>query len=155
MDEKNTKITDIYLPLIAIGLALVIMLIDVIFLSKKAYANPLQGMLIIVIGKTVLYTVVMMLGLLLCSWFGYSFDPFFVSLLQLVAVALLAGAVGDTLGILIGGAASYLNIVIFLGLMGYFFSDDAMNALIAIFLVYAGHSIVTFLLLPMVKTFLT
>jgi len=155
MDEKNTKIKDIYVPLISIGLAFVIMMIDALFLSNGAYANPLQGMLIIVIGKTVLYTVVMMLGLLLCGWFGYSFDPFFVSLLQLVAVALLAGAVGDTLGTLIGGAASFLNIVIFLGLMGYFFSDDAMNALIAIFLVYAGHSIVTFLLLPMIKTFFT
>lgn len=155
MDEKNTKIKDIYVPLISIGLAFVIMMIDAIFLSKRAYDNPLQGMLIIVVGKTVLYTVVMMLGLVLCSWFGYPFDPFFVSLLQLVAVALIAGAVGDTLGILIGGVASYLNIVIFLGLMGYFFSDDAINALIAIFLVYAGHSVVTFLLLPMVKTFFT
>ncbi|MBA7619992.1 hypothetical protein ES703_27334 [subsurface metagenome] len=155
MDEKNTKIKDIYVPLISIGLAFVIMMIDAIFLSKRAYDNPLQGMLIIVVGKTVLYTVVMMLGLVLCSWFGYPFDPFFVSLLQLVAVALIAGAVGDTLGILIGGVSSYLNIVIFLGLMGYFFSDDAINALIAIFLVYAGHSVVTFLLLPMVKTFFT
>ncbi|GAI05090.1 unnamed protein product, partial [marine sediment metagenome] len=153
--EKNTKIKDIYVPLISIGLAFVIMMIDAIFLSKRAYDNPLQGMLIIVVGKTVLYTVVMMLGLVLCSWFGYPFDPFFVSLLQLVAVALIAGAVGDTLGILIGGVSSYLNIVIFLGLMGYFFSDDAINALIAIFLVYAGHSVVTFLLLPMVKTFFT
>ncbi len=153
MDEKNTKIKDIYVPLISIGLAFVIMMIDAIFLSKRAYDNPLQGMLIIVVGKTVLYTVVMMLGLVLCSWFGYPFDPFFVSLLQLVAVALIAGAVGDILGILIGGVASYLNIVIFLGLMGYFFSDDAINALIAIFLVYAGHSVVTFLLLPMVKSF--
>ena len=155
MDEKSTKIKDIYVPWISIGLAFVIMMIDALFLSKRAYDNPLQGMLIIVVGKTVLYTVVMMLGLVLCSWFGYSFDPFFVSLLQLVAVALIAGAVGDTLGILIGGVASYLNIVIFLGLMGYFFSDDAINALIAIFLVYAGHSVVTFLLLPMVKTFFT
>ena len=155
MDEKNARIKDIYVPLISIGLAFVIMMIDAIFLSKRAYDNPLQGMLIIVVGKTVLYTVVMMLGLILCSWFGYPFDPFFVSLLQLVAVALIAGAVGETLGILIGGVASYLNIVIFLGLMGYFFSDDAINALIAIFLVYAGHSVVTFLLLPMVKTFFT
>jgi len=153
MDEKNTKIKDVYVPLISIGLALVIMMIDVIYLSQKAYDSPLQGMLIIVIGKIVLYTVVMMLGLGLCNWFGYPFDPFFVSLLQLVSVALIAGAVGDTLGIIIGGVASYLNIVIFLGLMGYFFSEDAINALIAIFLVYAVHSVVTFLLLPMVKTF--
>lgn len=155
MDERNTKIKDAYIPLTCIGLAFVIMMIDVIFLSKKAYDSPLQGMLIIIVGKTVLYAVVMMLGLVLCSWFGYPFDPFFVSLLQLVAVALLAGAVGDTLGTLIGGVASYLNIVIFLGLMGYFFSDEAINALIAIFLVYAGHSVVTFLLLPMAKTFFT
>ena len=153
MDEKNTKIKDIYVPLISIGIAFVIMMIDALFLSKRTYDNPLQGMLISIVGKTVSYTIVMMLGLLLCSWFGYSFDPFFVSLLQLVAVALIAGAVGDTLGSLIGVAASYLNIIIFLGLMGYFFSDDAMNALIAIFLVYAGYSVVTFLLLPMVKTF--
>ena len=153
MDERNTKIKDIYVPLICIGLAFVIVMIDVLFLHKKAYDSPWQGMLIILVGKTVLYTVVMMLGLGLCSWFGYPFDPFFVSLLQLVAVALIGGAVGDTLGILIGGIASYLNIAIFLGLMGYFFSDDAINALIAIFLVYAGHSVVTLLLLPMVKNF--
>ena len=136
MGEKNTKIKDIYVPLISIGIAFVIMMIDALFLSKRTYDNPLQGMLISIVGKTVSYTIVMMLGLLLCSWFGYSFDPFFVSLLQLVAVALIAGAVGDTLGSLIGVAASYLNIIIFLGLMGY-----------------SGYSVVTFLLLPMVKTF--
>jgi len=155
MDERSTKIKDVYVPLICIGLAFVIMMIDVIFLSKKAYDSPLQGMLLIVVGKTVMYTVVMILGLALCSWCGYPFDSFLVSLLQLVAVALLAGAVGDTLVTLIGGVASYLNIVIFLGLMGYFFSDDAINALIAIFLVYAGHSVVTLLLLPAVKSFFT
>ena len=155
MGEKNTKIKDIYVPLISIGMAFVIMIIDTLFLSKGAYDNLLQGMLISIVGKTVLYAVVMMLGLVLCSWFGHPFEPFLVSLLQLVAVAMIAGAVGDVLGGLIGGAASYLNIVIFLGLMGYFFSDDAMNALIAIFLVYAGYSVVTFLLLPMVETFCT
>jgi hypothetical protein len=155
MDEKNAKIKDIYVPLISICIAFVIMMIDTLFLNKRAYDNLLQGMLVCIVCKIVLYTVVMMLGLALCSWFGYPFDPFFVSLLQLVAVALIAGAVGDTLGSLIGSAASYLNIVIFLGLMGYFFSDNAMNALIAIFLVYAGYSVVTFLLLPMVKTFFT
>ncbi len=155
MDERSTKIKDVYVPLICIGIAFVIMMIDVIFLSKKAYDSPLQGMLLIVVGKTVMYTVVMILGLALCSWCGYPFDSFLVSLLQLVAVALLAGAVGDTLVTLIGGIASYLNIVIFLGLMGYFFSDDAINALIAIFLVYAGHSVVTLLLLPIVKSFFT
>ena len=155
MDEKSNRIKDIYVPLICIGIAFVIMMIDTLFLSKGAYDNLLEGMLINIVGKTVLYTVIMMSGLALCGWFGYPFDPFFVSLLQLVAVALIAGAVGDTLGSLIGGAATYLNIVIFLALMGYFFSDDAMNALFAIFLVYAGYSVVNFLLLPMVKTFFT
>jgi len=153
MNENTTKIKDIYIPLACIGLAIVIMMIDVMFLSETAYDNLLQGMLIIVVCKTILYIVVMMLGLGLCSLFGYPFDPFFVKVLQLVAVALVAGAVGDTLGVLIGGIASYLNIAIFLGLMGYFFSDDAINALIAIFLVYSGHLVVTLLLLPMVKIF--
>jgi hypothetical protein len=155
MTENTSKIKNLYVPLASIGLAFVIMLIDVMFLSKEAYNSPLQGMLIVVVGKTILYTVVMMLGLGLCSWCGYPFDSFFIALLQLVAVALIAGAVGDTLSVLIGGIASYLNIVIFLGLMGYFFSDDAINALIAIFLVYAGHSVVNFLLFPMVKTFIS
>ena len=153
MNENTSKIKDVYIPLACVGLALVITMIDVVFLSKTAYDNPLQGMLIIVVGKTILYTGVMMLGLGLCSLFGYPFDPFFAKVLQLVAVALVAGAVGDTLGVLIGGIASYLNIAIFLGLMGYFFSDNAINALIAMFLVYAGHSVVAFLLLPMVRTF--
>ena len=153
MNENTTKIKNIYVPLACIGLAFVIMLIDVMFLSTKSYGSPPQGILIVVVGKTILYTVVMMLGLGLCSWFGYPFDPFFVTLLQLVAVALIAGAVGDTLSTLIGGFASYLNIAIFLGLMGYFFSHDAIEALIAIFLVYAGYSVVNFLLLPMVKSF--
>jgi hypothetical protein len=153
MDENTTKIKNIYVPLAVIGLAFVIMLIDVMFLSAKAYDSPLQGILIVVVGKTILYTVVMMLGLGLCSWFGYPFEPFFVTLLQLVAVALIAGAVGDTLATLIGGFASYLNIAIFLGLMGYFFSHDVIEALIAIFLVYAVYSVVNFLLLPMVRSF--
>ena len=51
MNENATKIKNIYVPLATIGLALVIMLIDVIFLSHKAYDSLLQGMLIIVVGK--------------------------------------------------------------------------------------------------------
>lgn len=58
MNENTPKIKDIYIPLACIGLAIVIMMIDVMFLSNTAYDNPLQGMLIIVVGKTILYTVV-------------------------------------------------------------------------------------------------
>jgi len=152
MNEDTTKIKNIYVPLASIGLAFMIMLIDVMFLSNKAYDSLLQGMLFIVVGKTVMYTVVMMLGLVLCDWCGHPFDMFLVSLLQLVAVTLLVVAVG-TLTTLIGGVAFYLNIIIFLGLMGYFFSDDAINALIAIFVIYAGHLAVTGFLMPTIRAF--
>jgi hypothetical protein len=68
---------------------------------------------------------------------------------------LLAGALRGSLGILIGDMfAVYVSIAFGLGLIGYFFNDEPMNALIAIFIIFAAHSVVTFLLMPLLAMFL-
>jgi len=88
----------------------------------------------------------------LCSWCGYPFDPIHSSLLQLLAVTLSAVSVRGTLGIAVGDSiATLISLVLVLSLMGYFFSDEPMNALIAIFLVYAAHMVTVSLLLPLFR----
>ena len=102
-----------------------------------------------------MYGLILLLGIGLCSWFGYPFDPIHWSLLQLLAVALIASALRGTLGLLTSDAVTTLiSLVLFLGLIGYFFSDEPMNALIAIFLIVAAHSVVTSLLMPLLTMLL-
>ncbi len=154
MISDTPKTKNVYVPLALIALAVILMLVEVLFLSKDASDGALEALLTVV-GKTILYIVVLLLGMGLCSWFGYSFDPIHWSLLQLLAIALSAGAVRGTLGILTGDAvATLISLVLFLGLVGYFFSDEPINALIAIFLVFAAHSVVTFLLMPLLTMLL-
>jgi hypothetical protein len=47
------------------------------------------------------------------------------------------------------------NLYVPLALIGYFFSDEPMNALIAIFLIFAAHSVVSFFLIPLLTMFLS
>ena len=76
-------------------------------------------------------------------------------MLQLLAVALIASALRGTLGLLTSDAVDTLiSLELFLGLIGYFFSDEPMNALIAIFLIVAAHSVVTALLMPLLSMLL-
>lgn len=142
------------MPLAVIALAVVLMLVEVLFLSNDASTGALEKLVAVAV-KTTLYMFVLLLGIGLCSWFGYPFDPIHWSLLQLLAVTLIAGAVRGTLGILTGdGIATLISLVLVLGLIGCFFNDEPMNALIAIFLIYAAHSMVTFLLMPLLTMLL-
>ena len=142
------------MPLAVIALALVLMLVEVLFLNNDASTGALEKLTAVAV-KTTLYMFVLLLSMVLCSWFGYPFDPIHWSLLQLLAVTLIAGAVRGTLGILTGdGVATLISLVLVLGLIGYFFNDEPTNALIAIFLIYAAHSVVTFLLMPLLTMFL-
>jgi len=137
-----------------IGLAVVFMLIEALFIGNDASDGALEK-LVAVAAKTILYVLVLLLGIGLCGWFGYSFDPVHFSLLQLLAVTLIAGALRGTLGIVAGDSiATLTSVVLFLGLIGYFFSDEPMNSIIAIFLIFAAHSVVTFLLMPLLTMFL-
>ena len=148
------KTKNVYVPLALIGLAVVIMLVEVLFLGNHASHGALE-VLSTVVGKTIMYGLVLLLGIGLCSWFGYPFDPIHWSLLQLLAVALIASALRGTLGLLTSDAVDTLiSLVLFLGLIGYFFSDEPMTALIAIFLIVAAHSVVTFLLMPLLTMLL-
>ena len=154
MLEDTPKTKNVYVPLVLIGLAVVLMLVEVLFLGNHASHGALE-VLSTVVGKTIMYGLVLLLGIGLCSWFGYPFDPIHWSLLQLLAVALIASALRGTLGLLISDAvATLISLVLFLGLIGYFFSDEPMNALIAIFLIVAAHSVVTFLLMPLLTMLL-
>jgi hypothetical protein len=150
----NPKIKNVYVPSALAGLAVVLLLVEVLFISKDASADVLEKILTIAV-KIILYTIVLLLCIGLCSWLGYPFDPVHWSLLQLLAIVLLAGALRGSLGILIGDMfAVYVSIAFGLGLIGYFFNDEPMNALIAIFIIFAAHSVVTFLLMPLLAMFL-
>jgi hypothetical protein len=154
MLEHTPKTKNVYVPLALIGLAVVLMLVEVLFLGNHASHGALE-VLSTVVGKTIMYGLVLLLGIGLCSWFGYPFDPIHWSLLQLLAVALIASALRGTLGLLTSDAvATLISLVLFLGLIGYFFNDEPMNALIAIFLIAAAHSVVTFLLMPLLSMLL-
>jgi hypothetical protein len=154
MSMDNPKNKDVYIPLALIGLATVLMIVTVLFPGKGASDSVLKGLLLIVI-KIGSLGLVIFLGMGLCGWFGYPFTPFGWSLLQLLAVVLFTGALRGILEILFGAAAAtYISAVPFLGLMGYFFSDDAMNALIAISLLLAASCVVTYLLIPFLAAFI-
>ncbi len=150
MTLDSPRIKNVYVPLASIGLAAVLMLIGTL-LGDDASPGVLAG-LSTVAGRTVLYGIVLLLGMGLCSWCGYPFDPIHSSLLQLLAVALTAVAVRGTLGIAVGDSiATLISLVLVLSLTGYFFSDEPMNALIAIFLVYTAHMVTVSLLLPLFR----
>ena len=155
MNLNDSKTKNVYIPLALISLAIIFMLIEVLFIDKNASFGVLEGLATIA-AEIILYVLILLLGIGLCSWFGYPFDPIHWSLLQLLAVTLSVGAVRGTLGIVTGDSvAMWISIVLFLGLIGYFFSDEPMNALIAIFLIFAAHSVVTFFLTPLLKVFLS
>ena len=154
VNSNTPKTKNVYVPLALIALSVVLMLVEVLFISNDASDGVLER-LSTVAAKTILYVLVLLLGIGLCSWFGYPFDPFYWSLLQLFAVTLSVGAVRGTLGIVTGDSVAMLtSIVLFLGLIGYFFNDESINALIAIFLIFAAHSVVTFLLMPLLAMLL-
>jgi hypothetical protein len=152
---SNThKTKNVYVPLALLALAIVLMLIEALFINNTS-VGALEGLTTIA-AEIILYVLILLLGIGLCNWFGYPFDPIHWSLLQLLAVTLSVGAVRGTLGIVTGDSVAMLTcVVLFLGLIGYFFSDEPMNALIAIFLIYAAHSVVTFFLIPLLKEFLS
>jgi hypothetical protein len=155
MNINAPKTKNVYIPLALIGLAVVLMLTEVLFIDKNASFGVLEGLTTIA-AEIILYVLILLLGIGLCSWFGYPFDPIHWSLLQLLAIALIVGAVRGTLGIVTGDSVAMLIcVVLFLGLIGYFFSDEPLNALIAIFLIYAAHSVVTFFLIHLFKEFLS
>jgi len=154
VNSNSYKTKNVYVPLALIGLAVVLMLIKALFIGNDASDVALER-LAVVAAKIILYALVLLLGIGLCGWFGYSFDPIHFSLLQLLAVTLIVGALRGTLGIMTGDSVAMLtSVVLFLGLIGYFFSDEPMDSLIAIFLIFAAHSMVTFLLMPLLTMLL-
>lgn len=151
MNADSPRTRNMYVPLAAIGLALMLMVLEVLSSGGKVSAGVAAGLSGIAM-KVVLYGVVLLLGMGLCSWFGHPFDPIHSCLLQLLAVTLGAVAVRGTLAIVAGdGIAAFACLVLVLGLTGYFFSDEPMNAIIAIFLMFAAHTVVVSFLLPALR----
>lgn len=70
MLEDTPKTKNVYVPLALIGLAVVLMLVEVLFLGNHASHGALE-VRSTVVGKTILYGLVLLLGIGLCSWFGY------------------------------------------------------------------------------------
>lgn len=150
MASDRSTIRNVYVPTASICLAIILMLIEVSLLGGDESPSVVAGLSVIA-GKTVLYGIVLLLGMGLCSWCGHPFDPLHLSLLQLLAVTLGAVAVRGTLAIAVGPSiATFISLVYVLGLTGYFFSDEPMNALIAIFLAFAAHVVTVNFLLPLV-----
>jgi len=154
MPEISPKIKNVYLPISLIGFAVVLMLLGVLFPATPASEGE-HKTLTFVFAKIIMYGLVILLGMGLCSWFGYPFDPTHWSLLQLLAVTLIAGAIHSILNPLAGDMiTTIICLVLFLGLVGYFFGDDSMTSLIAIFLIFAAHAMVAFLLMPLMRMIL-
>lgn len=148
MGADSPRTRNVYVPLAVLGLSLILMLIGA--LLSKADAPPEAGAgLSAVAVKVALYGVVLLLGMGLCSWCGHPFDPIHYCLLQLLAVTLIAVAARGTLALATGDSiAALISLVLVLALTGYFFSDEPINALIAVFLMFAAHTVVVSFLLP-------
>jgi len=143
-----------YVPVSVIGVSVVILLLQAAFLPTDPGGSQLQSVMI-ASAKIVFYVPVLLAGMVLASIFGYPFAPAHWCGLQLLAATLGPAAVrnavgwvaGDSMGMILGAG-------LFLGLIGYFFNEEAMEALIAIFLVVAAHAVVTSLLMPLFMMFL-
>ena len=135
-----------YVPVLLISVAIVLMLLKAIFLPAEIGSGHPQG-ITVTLAKIPIYALVLFLGMGLCSLFDYPFTPTHWSLLQLLAVALSYEALAGVLGYVTGDSiAGIISIVIFLVLIGYFFNDEPVNALIAVFLIFTTRVVVALLL---------
>ena len=143
------KAHNIYLPVSVICAAVALTLLQAAFLQTDPDHDQLQRVMI-ASAKMLFYVPSLLVGMVLAGTFGYSFTPIHRSGLQLLAAALGPAAMrgimdhvtGDFIGMILGAS-------LFLGLIGCFFNEDAMESLVAIFLVLAAHAIVTFALTPL------
>jgi len=141
-----SKVQNAYVPVLLIGIALVLTLLQAAFLPTHPSDGQLQRVTMTLV-KVIIYVPVLFLGMSLCSFFGYPFIPMHWSLLQLLAVVLISGSMRSIAGYIIGDfAGNIVGLVIFLGLIGYFFNDEPLNALIAIFLIFAAYFMVILVL---------
>jgi hypothetical protein len=159
MKIDKAKIKDVYVPLGLIGGAVILMIV-IMLLQRSGCKNAVQlanitsgpvlrGLLNIILRLAVLGVVIPLL-MVICDWFGHPFVSFWDSLLKLLSVAFSAGAIVGILGFVMGSTIPvYIGMAVVLGLLGYFFSDDAIEALIAIFLLYATYSLL-FIIMPFI-----
>jgi hypothetical protein len=144
-----TKVQNVYVPVSLVSVAIVLMLLQATFLPTHSGDDQLQQIMITSV-KILIFALVLWLGMGLCALFGYPFTPTHWSLLQLLAVALTPGALRGIVGYVAGDSVAVIvSLVLFLGLIGYFFNEEPMNALVAIFLVFAAHLVVASLLMPL------
>ncbi|MEJ2702716.1 MAG: hypothetical protein P8Z79_09780 [Sedimentisphaerales bacterium] len=143
------KAQSIYLPVSVMCAAVALMLLHAAFLQADPDHDQLQRLMITSV-KMLFYVPALLVGMILAGMFGYSFTPIHRSGLQLLAATLgpaaMRGVVGHVAGDFIG---MVLGAGLFLGLIGCFFNEDAMESLVAIFLVFAAHTVVTFVLTPL------
>ena len=150
-----TKVQNVYVPVSLISVAIVLMLLQATLLPTHTGDEQLQRITTTSV-KILFYVPILLLGMALSALFGYPFIPTHWSLLQLLAVALSPGALRGIAGYVAGDSvANIVSLVLFLGLVGYFFNEEPLNALVAIFLVVAAHSVVASLLMPLFAMLLT
>ena len=143
------KAQNVYLPVSLICAAVALTLLHAAFLQTDPDHDQLQRVMI-ASAKMLFYIPALLVGMTLAGTLGYSFTPIHRSGLQFLAAALgpaaMRGIVGHVAGDFIG---MVLGAGLFLSLIGCFFNEDAMESLIAIFLVFAAHAMVTFVLTPL------
>lgn len=143
-----------YVPVSVIGVSVVILLLQAAFFPAHS-GNDVSIRIMIASAKIVFYVPVLLAGMVLASICGYPFAPAHWCGLQLLAASLGPAAARNTVGAVAGDfVGMILGAGLFLGLVGYFFKEEAMEALIAIFLVLAAHAVVNSLLMPLFLMFL-
>jgi hypothetical protein len=148
------RVRDVYVPISLVGVGVVLMLLQAALLPADTGGDQLQRVVLTSV-RIFLYVPVLLAGMGLSAMFGYPFTPAHWSALQLLAAALGPAALRDVVGCVAGDFVGMIaSVGLFLGLIGYFFNEEAMDALIAIFLVVTTHAVVTFLLMPLFTMFL-
>jgi hypothetical protein len=148
------KAQNVYVPVSVIVVAVVLMLLQAVFLPVHSGDNQLHNVMI-ASAKIGFYIPVLLAGMVLAGIFGYPLAPAHWCGLQLLATTLGPAALRNAVGYVAGDFVGMIvGLGLFLGLIGYFFSEEAMDALIAIFLVVAAHAVVTSLLMPLFMMFL-
>jgi len=154
MSPEDDKRKEIFIPLGLLCLAVILITIK-LFFPVMGEPENFSARFLLAILRFVSFLVVLILEMWLCGQFEHPFIPFGRSLLQLFATAMIFMALSGILFFLVGqGPSFWISIVIFLGLVGYFFNEEPMSALIAIFMIYSTNAVVEFLLVPFVTSFL-
>jgi hypothetical protein len=142
--QRRLTVKNLYVPLSFVTFAAIVMVSESLLPGNHTEPHPEFWA---IATKIALYFPVLALSMGICSWFGYPFSPTLGSFLQLLSVALLPGALSFLAGHIAGiSVGSVVSLITFLVLIAYFFNDEPITALIAIFVIVAAHQVVNMIL---------